>query len=343
MTTPAPMTTDPTGAVRPTDPTSAIEVRDVSFRYAPDRAALDGVTLRVAAGSLTALLGPNGSGKSTLIRLLAQLGTPASGSITIGGGARQDVRSLLGVVFQSPALDPRLTVHENLACAARLQGLGRDETEQRIRILVTRLELADRLDARVQSLSLGLARRVDLCRALIHQPRVLLLDEPTAGLDPAARERFIELIDSIRSEGAATVLMTTHLVDEADRADRVVLMHRGRIVADGDPGTLRRRLGPRIVVVNGAEPPPGVPANADRATNAEHALTWQRRHGAWIAELENETQAASCAVALLAQERSFSMAPPSLADLFAHLTGDVLETSSEETAPDDHAAGRTRT
>ncbi|MCA9286158.1 MAG: ABC transporter ATP-binding protein [Phycisphaerales bacterium] len=312
----------------------AIAVRGVSYRYDSTRAALDGIDLVVEPNSLLALLGPNGSGKSTILRLLARLDVPAWGSIQVLGRTGSAVRPLLGVVFQSPSLDPKLTVAENLRCAGRLLGLPRTVGDARMRDLLARLGLADRATDRVGSLSLGLARRVDLCRAVLHEPRVLLLDEPTTGLDPAAREAFLDLLDDLRTRTGLAILSATHLVDEADRADRAVLMHAGRVVADGAPADLRAQLGPRIAFVHGAiEPDAGIPSIAGG---------WRRRHGGWVADLAENADFSACAAALAASGRSFSMAPPSLADLFAALTGAELGAGEQPETASNAARGEKR-
>ncbi len=220
----------------------AIDVRGLSKRYAKaSRDALHDVTMSVPVGAWLALLGPNGSGKSTLLRTIATIESPSSGSARALGfdTAREAhaVRARLGVVFQSPSLDRVLSVRENLMLQGAVGGLTRADSKRRAEALADELALDDRLDDRVATLSGGLARRADLARALMNDPDLLLLDEPTAGLDPGAREAFLEAIRR-RVDAGLTVVLSTHLFDEAARAGLVAMMHEGRVVAFGTPEEL---------------------------------------------------------------------------------------------------------
>ena len=236
---------------------AAVETNDLGRTFGP-RAALSGVTLSIRAGEMFALLGPNGSGKTTLFRILSTLLAPSAGTARVGGcdvvGEAMAVRHQIGVVFQSPALDPQLTVEENLRCAGSLYGLRGADLVARLRSAAQALGLSDRLADRVQSLSGGLQRRVEIAKCLLPRPRVLLLDEPSTGLDPAAREGLRATLERVRRESEVTVVMTTHLLEEAERCDRVAILHRGRLVACETPAELRGRLGTDVAVVSGPEP-----------------------------------------------------------------------------------------
>ncbi|MCC5822555.1 MAG: ABC transporter ATP-binding protein [Phycisphaerales bacterium] len=224
---------------------SAIDLRAITASYpGAHRPALDAVTL-AADRQMVALLGPNGSGKSTLMRVLVGLHKPDAGEVF----SPRD-RTSLGVVFQSPAVDDLLTIRENLILAAALCRKPRPFARDRIAWLVTQIGLEDLLDTRCGRLSGGQRRRADLARALMGQPGVLILDEPTTGLDIDARARFWSTIERIRAEEHLTVLAATHLGDEAERADRAVLLRQGRIVADGSPDELRRPLGGRVARID---------------------------------------------------------------------------------------------
>ncbi len=219
---------------------------------AGNRVALDDVSLSVAKGELFALLGPNGGGKTTLFRILSTLLPPDSGRFEIAGiDAAADprgVRRRLGVVFQSPSLDRELTVEENLVLHGELHGLSRGESLARRRELVSRFGLEGRERDRVGGLSGGLARRVEIAKALLPGPEVLLLDEPSTGLDPIARRSLRETLRSL-SDGGTTVLLTTHLFDEADGADRIAILDRGRLVAEGTPAALKSAVGGDVLVL----------------------------------------------------------------------------------------------
>jgi ABC-2 type transport system ATP-binding protein len=199
--------------------------------------ALDGVDLQVAAGEFVALLGPNGAGKTTLFQLLTGLFVADSGTVEVLGAdmRREPVRALaqLGVVFQQPALDLNLPVRASLQFHADLHGLPRSVSRTRIASGLERFGLAGDAARPARELSGGNRRKVELLRALLHQPRLLLMDEATVGLDPASRARLLQEVLAARDAQGLGVLWATHLVDEAQRADRVVVLHRGGVLWDG--------------------------------------------------------------------------------------------------------------
>jgi ABC-2 type transport system ATP-binding protein len=215
----------------------ALEVGGVSFGYTRKARALDQVSLAVPAGGFTALLGPNGAGKSTLMALVTGLFAPEEGRIAIcGHDLRREPRAALaamGVVFQRPTLDVDLSVEQNLRYACALHGLGRALAGERIAEVLARLDLADRRPAKVRTLSGGMKRRLEIARALLHHPRLLVLDEPTVGLDIDSRRDIVEHVHRLCQERDLAVLWATHLIDEIGPGDRVVLLHRGRVRAHG--------------------------------------------------------------------------------------------------------------
>jgi ABC-2 type transport system ATP-binding protein len=235
----------------------ALEIQRLSHRYG-NRLALDRVTFSVGRGETFALLGPNGGGKTTLFRVVATLLRPSEGTVSVEGhDVRRhpaDVRRTLGVVFQSPALDPQLTVDENLTHHGHLYGLHGRMLDARITDVVGSLSLADRRKDRVGTLSGGLQRRVDLAKALLHDPRVLVLDEPSTGLDPGARRELWAALSELRARRAATVLLTTHLMDEAARCDRVAILHHGVLVALGTPTDLTGTVGGDVLWLTARDP-----------------------------------------------------------------------------------------
>jgi ABC-2 type transport system ATP-binding protein len=216
----------------------ALRLRDVVKSYGQNR-ALDGVSLEVRPGELVALLGPNGAGKSTLFQLLSGLFAADSGRIEVMGHdiARDPVPALarLGIVFQQPTLDLELTVTANLMFHAGLHGIPRGVAEARIAQELARLGLAERAHDKAAQLSGGNRRRVELARALLHEPRLLLMDEATVGLDPQSRSDLLALMLTMRTERAVAVLWATHLCDEVVDADRVIVLHRGKVLADTTP------------------------------------------------------------------------------------------------------------
>jgi ABC-2 type transport system ATP-binding protein len=238
-----------------TDP--AVDIQGVTHRYGSHR-ALQAITLQVEAGTLYGLLGPNGSGKTTLFRILSTLVPPSEGHARVFGldtahepGA---VRQRIGTVFQDTALDETLTVRENLRFQGALYGLHGAERRGRIDELLRRLDVADRAPDPVADLSGGLRRRVDLARGLLHRPDLLLLDEPTSGLDPAARRTFWAAVQRLRAEEGTTLLLATHLMDAAERCDRVGILSDGALVADDAPDTLKANLGDETIWLEAEAP-----------------------------------------------------------------------------------------
>jgi ABC-2 type transport system ATP-binding protein len=213
--------------------------------------AVDGVSFSAAPGVFIALLGPNGAGKTTLFQLLAGLFVADSGRIEIMG---QDMRrnpvpalAKLGIVFQQPTLDLELTVIGNLLFHAGLHGMPRAVAMSRIEADLARLGLAKRAHDKTAQLSGGNRRRVELARALLHEPRVLLMDEPTVGLDPASRSDLLKLMLSMRTERSVAVLWATHLCDEVSGADRVIVLHHGKVLADTTPARLVAEAGAQTI------------------------------------------------------------------------------------------------
>ena len=229
---------------------TAISVRDLKKSFG-ERQALDGISLAVKQGELFCLLGPNGGGKSTLFRILATLLLPDSGSAEIVGHDvirdAASVRMRLGVVFQSPSLDGKLTILENLRCGGALYGLRGAELESRIADASKALNLTDRLGDLVETLSGGLQRRAEIAKCLLIRPEVLLLDEPSTGLDPGARLDLWAALENLRKDHGVTALCTTHLMEEAARADRVGIVSAGRLVALGTPDELTGAIGGDVI------------------------------------------------------------------------------------------------
>lgn len=225
---------------------NALEVSQLSFAYGP-RQALDQVSLSLAPGRFAALLGPNGAGKSTLIALLTRLYDLQQGDIRVGGcslrnAARAALRQL-GVVFQQSTLDLDLSVEQNLHYHAALHGLSRRQGQARIDAELARQGLSERRRDSVRALNGGHRRRVEIARALLHEPRLLLLDEASAGLDPASRLALNRHIRQLCQEQRLSVLWTTHLLDEVQADDQLLILHQGRLVASGVAATISQEQG----------------------------------------------------------------------------------------------------
>ncbi|WP_425397709.1 ATP-binding cassette domain-containing protein [Aeoliella sp.] len=238
--------------------TPALSIRDVRYRYG-EHQAVRGVSLDVAPGEVFALLGPNGSGKTTLFRLISTLVPLQEGEIDVLGVSLREhpaaVRGHLGVVFQSPSIDKKLTLLENLMHHGRLYGLGGSLLKHRATEMIERLGLADKLTDSVETLSGGQRRRVELAQAMLHDPKLLVLDEPATGLDPGARSDIWKYFATLSEEGV-TIVLTTHLLEEAERADRLGIMHRGELVALDTPLALQSSLGGDTITLrtSGAQP-----------------------------------------------------------------------------------------
>ncbi len=297
----------------------ALDVQHVSHRYG-DHQALKDLSLEVSAGSIFALLGPNGSGKSTLFRLISTIARLQAGDIHVFGKSPKvdlaAVRSSIGIVFQSPSLDRKLTVLENIRCQAALYGLGGAALKSRIDEVVQQLGIADRLSTIVEELSGGLKRRVELAKGILHRPRLLLLDEPSTGLDPAARLDLWHALEQLRAEYGVTVLLTTHLLEEADKADRIAILHQGHAVAVGSPMQLRGELGAQVLSIQTSDQSAVLAWLSARSVTAQQFDNQLRVTGTSAAEL----------VAPLAQDfgtriQSLTLGQPSLEDVFVARTG----------------------
>tara|TARA_R110002072_G_scaffold37010_6_gene108658 strand:+ start:2903 stop:3877 length:975 start_codon:yes stop_codon:yes gene_type:complete len=227
------------------------DIRDLHHRYG-ENVAVDGIDLSVRAGEIVAVLGKNGSGKTTLFRVLSTLLPIQRGSVTLDGlniAEHVDaVRSRIGIIFQSPSLDIKLTVDENLRCQGALYGLSGRELSNRCDALLEQFSLTARRRDLCQTLSGGLKRRVELAKGLLHRPRVMLLDEPSTGLDPGARLSLWDALQQLANDGVA-VLLTTHLMEEAAKANRVILLDQGKKIADDAPSRLRADLGGGVLTI----------------------------------------------------------------------------------------------
>jgi ABC-2 type transport system ATP-binding protein len=312
-----------------------VSVENLLHRY-ENRTALNGVSFDVRPAELFGLLGPNGSGKTTLFRILSTLMIPTSGrAVVMGCDAAQEaptVRRQIGVVFQAQSVDPKLTAYENLWHQGHLYGLRGSLLKKRIGEILTRVGLADRAQERVETFSGGMQRRIELGKGLLHHPGVLLLDEPTTGLDPGARRDLWQYLQMLRDEEHVSVLVTTHLMEEAERCDRLAILNEGNLVALGTPTELKSEIGGDIIMLDAAH---------DAALLAEHIRA--RFHVATTV-LGNQVRieregghrfVPDVVEAFPGEIQAISVSKPALEDVFIHRTGhkfwsEEREASSEQ-------------
>ncbi len=309
-----------------------LEVEHLGFSYG-ERRALDDVSFAIRAGEIFGFLGPNGGGKTTLFRILSTLAAPQSGTARVFGydltGATIPVRRRLGVVFQHPSLDQKLTVAENLAHHGRLYGLTGERLRARSRLMLERLGIVDRAADLVETLSGGLKRRVELAKAMLHEPDLLILDEPSTGLDPAARREFHLALTALRSANEVTIVLTTHDMEEAERCDRIAILHRGRMVAIGAPGELKARVGGDVIVVRAA-----APESLGRKLAERFSVSGIMVDGTVRIERPRGHELVAAMVDQFGGEiESVTFGKPTLEDVFIHLTGDRFFAAGPDAAP----------
>ena len=302
---------------------SAIELEGVSYAY-KQREALKDITLAVPSGTRFALLGPNGSGKTTLFRLLSTLLKPQSGQISVAGLSLEkepnEIRPKLGVVFQSPSVDKKLTVHENLLCHGMLLGYSRSDLETRIHRRLGEFDLADRENDRVDTLSGGLQRRVELAKALLHRPEVLLLDEPTSGLDPVARAQFWKQIHRLSNDEQMTIIYTTHAFDEAEHCLQVAILRDGALIASDTPEALRSSMSKRLLTLKASDG-----AALLKQVTEQFQLPARLDHDGIHLELKADDTRANALLAEFAGSlNSYHWRRPDLGDVYFGLTGETF-------------------
>jgi ABC-2 type transport system ATP-binding protein len=300
--------------------TSAISVLGLSHSYG-SRQALQEIGFDVAGGEIFGLLGPNGGGKTTLFRILATLLPVQQGQVRLLefdlASEPSRIRANVGVTFQSPSLDRKLTVRENLVSQGYLYGLSGAALRTRIETLLERLGLADRSGDRAESLSGGLARRVEIAKGLLHDPKILLLDEPSTGLDPGARLDLWRYLHLLRDEAGVTVLVTTHLMEEAEHCDKLAILDTGRLAALGTPADLRGAIGGDCVTIQAS-----APEDLARRITERFQVPARPVGGQIRIEIENGHEFIGRLVEVFGPEiSSVALGKPTLEDVFIQRTG----------------------
>ncbi len=303
-----------------------LKVDQITHRY-EERVALDALSFDVAPGEIFGLLGPNGSGKTTLFRILSTLMEADAGEVILDQKRLtqepEAFRERLGVVFQSPSLDPKLTVGENLTHQGHLYGIRGETLHRRMDLLLSQFRINDRFNERVEKLSGGLKRRVEIAKALLHHPKVLLLDEPSTGLDPGARRELWSFLHHVNSEEKVTILVTTHLMDEAERCHRLLLLDKGLKISLDTPVALKAKVTGTVITARCADPEKLQSEVRGRfevgtvVVDDELRLEWNHTAGT-----QSPSEFVGKLLELFRTEiTSITLAQPTLEDVFIHLTG----------------------
>ncbi|MCE2469482.1 MAG: ATP-binding cassette domain-containing protein [Dehalococcoidia bacterium] len=309
--------------------------------------AVDGIDLAVPHGEVYGFLGPNGAGKSTVVRMLTTLLLPTAGSARVAGfdvvRSADDVRLRIGAALQDAALDGKQTGRELLRLQANLYGIRGKAARRRVEELASLVDIGDALDRFIEGYSGGMKRRLDLAAALVHNPRILFLDEPTTGLDPISRSRVWEEVRRINAELGMTIFLTTQYMEEADQlAERVGIINQGRMVAEGPPGELKRSVGSDVILVTLE----GDSAGAEAACLRTAGVTSVSVHGNEMAVsvVNGASVVGPVAIALNecgATVRQITLRTPTLDDVFLHYTGARMEEEAEQrgdAAPEEATA-----
>jgi len=309
----------------------SVELIHLTHRYG-ERTALDAVSFHVEGPTIFGLLGPNGGGKTTLFKILTTLLRPTSGTATVAGAdvvrdaAR--VRRSIGIVFQSPSVDVKLSVLENLCHQGMLYGIRGRELKGRAIEQLDRFSLRDRAQDRVETLSGGLRRRVELAKSLLHKPSILILDEPSTGLDPGARAALMDQLVQLRDRENVTCLLTTHLLEEAERCDRLAVLDKGRLVALDTPDVLKSTVGGEVISVRSGDPVSLAARIQDRFGVAADVVDAAVR-----IEVDNgHIMVPDIIEAFPGEVDSVTVGRPTLEDVFVHFTGHRLLDDTDDTA-----------
>ncbi|MBU7043709.1 MAG: ATP-binding cassette domain-containing protein [Theionarchaea archaeon] len=283
--------------------------------------AVDGISFSVEKGEIFGFLGPNGAGKTTTIDVLCTLTRPTSGTASVNGfnitECPDDVRRSIGLIFQEPSLDDRLTAEENLDFHGMIYDVPKAMREKRKEELLKMVELWDRKKDQVKTFSGGMKRRLEIARGLLHQPRILFLDEPTLGLDPQTRNHIWKYINHLRDESQMTIFMTTHYMDEAENCDRIAIIDHGKIVAIDTPENLKKNVGGDIITIRTSDD-----EKAEDEIGAKYHLQVRRDAKGIHLEIENSEEFIPAFISSFSTHiDAINLRRPTLDDVFLKLTG----------------------
>jgi len=301
--------------------------------------AVDNISFSITRGEIFGLLGPNGAGKTTIISMLSTLLRPTSGSALVNGfeltKKEDDIRKSIGIVFQDQSLDEELTAYENMDFHGRLYRISKTVRQERIVDLLKLVGLEERKDSLVKTFSGGMRRRLEIARGLLHEPKVLFLDEPTLGLDPQTRNHLWEYIERLNKEKGITIILTTHYMDEADRlCDRVAIMDKGKLIAANTPEKLKEEIGGDVITITSSE--------REELYAKLKTLSWikhvEPHDGFLTLNLENAerhiAEIANLSATNGIEIDSISIHKPTLEDVFLHFTGRTIR--EEDASSKDH-------
>ena len=318
-----------------------IKVDKLVKRYSGDVLAVDGVSFEVEAGQIFGFLGPNGAGKSTTIKILTSLALPSSGQATVGGfdvvTQADQVRQIMGVALQDIGLDPLMKSTEMLTLQGQLFGASKDQAQARAKELLELVGLVEAVDRRVGTYSGGMRRRLDLALALVHEPEILFLDEPTTGLDPASRRDLWREVKRLNRSLGMTIFLTTQYLEEADElADVVAIINRGRVVTEGTPAMLKAAVGNESINLAFEDQRSAEAASAQlvgmaASVQIDRAMVrlYMEHAAASIPNVINRLQEADISPV------SLTLTQPTLDDVFLQATGQSLVGQEEEAAVAD--------
>jgi ABC-2 type transport system ATP-binding protein len=307
---------------------SAVETDGLTKRYG-ELLAVDRLDLKIEGGEIFGLLGPNGAGKTTILSMLATLLKPTSGTARVNGHdiieQPHEVRRSIGIVFQDPSSDDVLTGRENLYLHALMFGVPKHERKQKIDYVLSLVDLQDRANDIVKKYSGGMRRRLELARGLLHNPRILFLDEPTLGLDPQTREHIWQYIENLVKAEKVTVIITTHYMDEADRlCDRVAIIDHGKIVALDKPAALKAKVGGEIIKLRVRSP------RLEQIKDLDYVLSVDQSGSTLLLTVKDASAHLQEILGTVGQVESVEVRSPTLNDVFLNYTGREIREESGE-------------